>query len=118
MKTVKFFEKRAMNKLIAICLLILTAQTAWAIDLRDAKDQGLVGEARSGYLAARQKPATDEVQKLISSVNAKRKAKFERTAKNTNTTVKQVANRFYELAVERTRPGHYYQDANGKWVKK
>ena len=107
-----------MKKLIAILALLLTMQTAWAIDLHDAKDKGLVGEARSGYLVARQKPASAEVKALVSSVNAKRKAQFERTAENTNTTVAQVANRFYELAVEKTRPGHYYQNTNGKWVKK
>jgi len=118
MKTVTYFKRPAMRTLIAVFTLFFALQTAWAIDLREAKDQGLVGEARSGYLAARQTPVSAEVQALISSVNAKRKAQFERTAKNTNTTVAQVANRFYELAVQKTRPGHYYQDANGRWVKK
>jgi hypothetical protein len=30
----------------------------------------------------------------------------------------QVANRFYELAVQRTAAGNYYQDAAGNWKKK
>jgi uncharacterized protein YdbL (DUF1318 family) len=30
----------------------------------------------------------------------------------------QVQNRFYELAIQKTHAGHYYQDAGGKWVKK
>ena len=107
-----------MKKILAAILLTFALQSAWAIDLHEAKDQGLVGEARSGYLAARQTPVSAEVEALISSVNAKRKAQFERTAENTNTTVPQVANRFYELAVQKTRPGHYYQDADGRWVKK
>ena len=106
------------RQIVAILLLAFAFQAAWAIDLHEAKDQGLVGEARSGYLAARQTPASAEVEALVSSVNAKRKAQFERTAKNTDTTVPQVANRFYELAVQKTRPGHYYQDADGRWVKK
>lgn len=93
-------------------------QVAWAIDLQSAKDQGLVGEANNGYLAAVQKPASAEVKALISDVNAKRKAQFEKTAANTNTTQLQVSNRFYQLAVQRTKPGHYYQDKSGRWKKK
>jgi uncharacterized protein YdbL (DUF1318 family) len=96
----------------------LAFTTAFALDIDVAKEQGLVGEARTGYLAAVQQPASAEVKALIAEVNAKREAQFERTAKKTNTTVLQVANRFWELAVERTAPGHYYQDANGNWRKK
>ena len=107
-----------MKRLLAAILLVFALQSAWAIDINSAKNQGLVGEARTGYLAAVQKPASAEVKALIASVNSKRKAQFERTAKKTNTTVPQVANRFYELAVQKTRPGHYYQDSNGRWKKK
>lgn len=107
-----------MKKILTAILLILSMQTAWAIDLQDAKSQGLVGEANTGYLAAVQEPASAEVKALIADVNAKRKAQFERTAKKTNITARQVSNRFYELAIEKTRPGHYYQDASGNWKKK
>jgi hypothetical protein len=51
-------------------------------------------------------------------VNAKRKAKFQQTANDTSATVEQVAYRFYELAVQKTKPGNYYQDAGGAWKKK
>jgi len=107
-----------MKQIISAILLIFAFHSAWAIDIHMAKDQGLVGEARSGYLEAVAKPASAEVQALIREVNAKRKAQFERAARNTNTTLPQVSNRFYELAVSRTRAGHYYQDAKGNWKKK
>ena len=107
-----------MKRLLAAILLVFALQSAWAIDIGTAKSQGLVGEANTGYLAAVETPASAEVQALISSVNAKRKAQFERTAKKTNTTLPQVANRFYELAVQKTRPGNYYQDRSGRWKKK
>lgn len=107
-----------MKKILAAIGLLLVLQNAWAIDIRDAKEQGLVGEANTGYLAAVQMPASAEVRALIADVNAKRKAEFERTAQNTGTTVAQVANRFYELAVQKTAPGHYYQDRSGRWQKK
>lgn len=103
--------------LVAIGLMMLL-QNAWAIDIRSAKAEGLVGEANTGYIAAVQTPASAEVRALIADVNQKRKAQFESTAKKTGTTVAQVANRFYELAVQKTAPGNYYQDAGGRWKKK
>ena len=107
-----------MKHIVAATLLLLATSLAWALDLREAKEQGLVGEAVTGYLAPVRTPASREVLALIEDVNEKRLAEFERTAAKTNTTVLQVSHRFYELAVERTAPGHYYQDANGNWVKK
>jgi uncharacterized protein YdbL (DUF1318 family) len=107
-----------MKKIFAAIGLLLILQNAWAIDITDAKAQGLVGEANTGYLAAVQTPASAEVRALIADVNAKRKAQFERTAESTGTTVAQVANRFYELAVQKTAPGNYYQDSGGRWRKK
>lgn len=107
-----------MKKIFAAIGLLLLLQNAWAIDIGDAKDQGLVGEANSGYLAAVHTPASADVRALISHVNAKRKDHFEETAQKTGITTEQVAYRFYELAVQRTAPGHYYQDTNGNWKKK
>jgi uncharacterized protein YdbL (DUF1318 family) len=107
-----------MKKIIAAFGLLLLLQNAWAIDIRDAKEQGLVGEANTGYVAAVQTPASAEVRALIADVNDKRKKEFEATAEKTGATPLQVAYRFYEIAVQRTAPGHYFQDANGKWKKK
>lgn len=107
-----------MKKFFAAIGLLLLLQNAWAIDIRDAKSQGLVGEANTGYIVALKSPASAEVRALIADVNARRKAQFDGTARKTGTTRAQVAYRFYELAVQRTAPGHYYQDAGGKWKKK
>ena len=107
-----------MKKLLTTIIMLFAIQSAWAIDLHDAKDQGLVGESTSGYLAAVKSPASAEVNSLVADVNRKRKAQFEKTAQSTSTTVAQVANRFYELAVQKTAAGHYYQDAGGQWIKK
>jgi len=107
-----------MKKIFVALGLLLFLQNAWAIGIQDAKAQGLVGEANTGYIAAVQSSANAEVRALIAEVNGKRKAAFESTAKKTGTTVTQVAHRFYELAVQKTRPGHYYQDTSGRWQKK
>lgn len=107
-----------MKRLFAALFLVFALQAAWAIDLHTAKNQGLVGEANTGFLAPVKQPASAEVRALIADVNAKRRAQFERTARNTGATVEQVRVRFYELAVQKTRPGHYYQDRNGAWKRK
>ena len=110
-------KPNVFRNIVAALLLALACQAAWAIDLHAAKEQGLVGEANTGYLAAIGAPSA-EVKALIDEVNAKRKAEFERTAKKTGATLEQVRVRFYELAVQRTEPGHYYQDASGSWKRK
>ena len=107
-----------MKKIFAAIGLMMLLQNAWAIDIRSAKSEGLIGEARNGLVAAVQSPANAEVRALIANVNKKRTAQFNRTAKKTGTTVAQVANRFYELAVQKTASGHYYQDSSGRWKKK
>ena len=107
-----------MKKIFAAIGLMLLLQNAWAIDIRDAKAQGLVGEATTGYIAAVQAAPSAEVRALIADVNAKRRASFQGTAKKTGTSVAQVANRFYEIAVQKTAAGQYYQDAGGRWRKK
>ena len=107
-----------MRKLIAVLILSLAANAAWAIDIGTAKAQGLVGEANNGNLAAVETPPSGEVRALIADVNAKRQAEFEATARKTGATVQQVRARFYELAVQKTAPGHYYQDPGGRWQRK
>jgi uncharacterized protein YdbL (DUF1318 family) len=87
-----------IRQLVAAFLLVLAFQSAWAIDLHAAKEQGVVGEANTGYLAP------------IGT--------FKRTAEKTGATLQQVQFRFYELAVQRTKPGHYYQDPGGSWKQK
>ena len=107
-----------LKKILVGFGLLMFLQNAWAVDIRSAKTEGLVGEANSGFLAAVQTSASAEVRALIADVNEKRKAQFMSTADKTGTTVAQVAHRFYELAVQKTAPGNYYQDAGGRWKKK
>ncbi len=109
---------KAATRIFSAVGLMLMLQSAWAIDIRDAKEQGLVGEANTGYLAAVKSPPSADVRSLIAEVNAKRQEEFQSTATKTGATVEQVAFRFYQLAVQKTAPGHYYQDASGNWVVK
>lgn len=72
---------------VAVTLLIPVP--AHAINLGDAKNQGLVCELPTGYL----KPtgsATAEVKKLVQNINAKRKAEYTRIANENNVKPEQV----------------------------
>lgn len=111
-------KPEAIRQLVVALLLAFAFQSAWAIDIHSAKEQGLVGEANSGYLAAVVAAPSADVTALISEVNQKRKVQFKSTAEKTGATLEQVRLRFYELAVERTDSGHYYQDPAGNWKQK
>ena len=111
-------KPNVIRQFVATILLVLAFQSAWAIDIHEAKSQGLVGEANTGYLAAVQGSPNAEVKALISEINQKRKAEFKSAAEKTGATLEQVRNRFYELAVQRTTAGNYYQDKNGSWQRK
>ena len=111
-------KSTAFRKLFVTLLVAFAWQAAWAIDIHTAKEQGLIGEANTGYLAAVKTPPSADVAALIQSVNQKRKAEFEKTAASTGATLEQVRLRFYQLAVQRTEPGHYYQDPDGNWHRK
>jgi len=98
-----------MKKIFAAIGLILVLQNAWAIDLHSAKAQGLVGEANSGYLAAVKKPVSNEIKALIADVNAKRKAKFQNTARQ-ECTIALVKFLFIDIRLDNKFTCKYYKD--------
>ena len=72
--------------------LALFAMPASALDLAQARAQGLVKETPSGYLTV-VKPS-GEVNNLVKNINAGRKAEYQRIAKKNGTplsTVEQLA---------------------------
>jgi uncharacterized protein YdbL (DUF1318 family) len=108
-----------MNRiLLGLCLMLLGANAAFALSLREAKASGLVGERSDGYVGYVITPASADVKAVVKNVNNKRKARFADTAKRNNLETDQVAQRFYQRAIEATASGNYYQDATGAWVKK
>lgn len=73
-------------------MLTLFAMPASALDLGQARAQGLVKETPSGYIVA-VKPS-GEVNSLVNKINAGRKAEYQRIAKKNGTplsTVEQLA---------------------------
>ena len=99
-----------------ITCLLLIAQPAYSIDLQTAKDQGLVGETPSGYLAAVKSPSP-EVSALIDSINSQRKQKFKEIAARNNTSLEAVEQLAGKKAIEKSAPGSYVK-VGGSWQKK
>nr|WP_284500678.1 YdbL family protein [Microbulbifer sp. GX H0434] len=88
-----------------------------AITLDQARNQGLVGEANSGYIAVVGQ-SSPELEQLVAQVNAKRKAAYVRIAKRNDIAVAQVAARAAEKLEARLSSGDYYQDNRGRWAQK
>jgi len=106
-----------MKKILFVLLFALFSISAHAVDLGTAKVQGMVGEQLDGYLGFVKSPS-NEVKKLVESVNTKRHAHFRRVAEKTGARMEQVQLLFYQRAVNATAKGQFYQNAEGKWVKK
>ncbi|WP_404341164.1 YdbL family protein [Pseudoalteromonas mariniglutinosa] len=100
-----------MTLLTAACLSF----SVWAIELDEAKNQGLVGEDSSGYLGLVVQHA--EAKAVVDEINEKRKAQYLKLAKKNNLSLAQVEALAAAKTIEKTKPGHYIE-VNGQWVKK
>lgn len=106
-----------MLKKTLLLLGILITLPALAISLDEAKGQGLIGEANSGYIAIVE-TSSPELVKLVKQVNTKRKSAYAQIAKRNNIDIAQVAARAAEKLEQRLSPGEFYQDNLGRWVQK
>ncbi|HEB69162.1 MAG TPA: DUF1318 domain-containing protein [Desulfobulbus sp.] len=100
---------------ILISALLITCQSAFALDLQTAKAQGLVGETLTGYLAPVK--ATPEVQQLVKTINTKRKAQYKKIAQRNGTSLQAVEQLAGKKAIEKTPPGQFIKTGGG-WQKK
>ena len=110
--------KQSWTLFLGMCLagLLGFASAVWAIDLQSAKDQGLVGETLSGYLAVVRN--TPDAQALVSQVNAGRKQHYQSIAKRNGTSLQVVEVLAGKKAIQKASTGHYVQNASGSWVRK
>lgn len=104
-----------MKKFLLIISLMLSF-SVFALDLADAKQQGLVGETPAGLLGVVK--ATKDSQALVNDINAKRIAKYKDIAKKNNMTLDQVSVLAGEKAMQKTPAGQYIQNSAGKWIRK
>lgn len=95
---------------------LAAALPALALDLQQAKSQGLVGETASGYVAP-VTGASPEVQALVEHVNRQRRAEYQRIARANDIAVADVEALAGKRAIERTPPGQYV-NVDGRWRRK
>lgn len=107
---------RMISKL-TFATLLMFAVVAFAADLEQAKRDGLVGERADGYLGLIVQSAPADVVALVKSINAKRKAEYQRIAKANELTLEQVQALAGKKTIERTRPGDWIL-VNGGWQRK
>lgn len=110
-KTLKFTARAAL-------LALLFTGTVLAADLGDAKAEGLIGEKPDGYLGLVDSSAPADVRALVQDVNAKRRANYQRIAKQQGAPLAEVEKVGGMTAIDKTQRGHYVMDASGRWVKK
>ncbi|MFC3030960.1 YdbL family protein [Pseudoalteromonas fenneropenaei] len=110
------FNLTLPKKLSVLLASLIFCANAFALTLQDAKDQGLVGEMRNGYLGV--VVAGAAAQQIADEVNEKRRMHYEDIATRNNLTLEQVAARAGVKNLERTEAGHYIENANGQFIKK
>lgn len=101
----------------ALILSSLFVFSAHALTVDEAKNQGLIGETLSGYLAVvNTNNAT--VNQLVSVINREREIKYSEIAAKNNLQTKDVGRIAGQKLVERASSGEYVRGINGQWLKK
>ncbi|MBI1401214.1 YdbL family protein [Hyphomonas sp.] len=78
---------------------------------------GEVGERIDGYLGVVGTADAATVRK-VQDINNRRRAVYEQTAKDNNTTVQIVAQLAGEKQIAKLEAGQFYMDASGVWQRK
>lgn len=106
--------KIAVKSALFFCLLF--SQPLQALTLNDARQQGLVGETLSGYIAPVKQDK--ETLALVKSINQARAEHYQQLADSNNISVDEVAKLAGQKLVTRAQPGEYVRGINGQWMKK
>ncbi len=104
-----------IKSILTFLAVLLLAVNANALDLQEAKQQGLLGERFTGYIGV---VTEDSAAKAIAgSVNAKRKAHYQSIAKRNGTSLSSVERLAGGKTIKRTLPEQYIDRGNG-WERK
>ena len=112
------------NCMTRIILAMLTGMLAVSIavasesPLTQPKADGLIGEQANGYIGLVTSDVPANIRKLVESVNAKRKAGYEKIAAKQGVPLSEVEKVGAKTAFEKTLRGNYVRDTNGTWRKK
>lgn len=106
-----------MKKVILLLMTLFFAQASFALTLDEAKQQGLIGETFSGYVAVVDKN-NKQANELAVNINQARKQKYDELAKTNRMTTSNIAKIAGQKLVERAAKGEYVLGINGQWTKK
>ncbi len=110
---------KAKHSIILLMLpFFLWSNQLVALTLDEAKQQGLVGEQRDGYLGIVMQSAHSDVHQLVTNINDKRRAKYQEIANRNNTSLHSVESLAGQKAIEKTSSGQYIETDSGSWTKK
>lgn len=100
--------------------LVFAAPVAGANPVVDqAKAEGVIGEQADGYIGVVDgKTASDEVQRFISEINAKRRQVYTDIAAKNGQSIAVVAQLTAEKLINEAMSGEYYRDQEGTWRRK
>ena len=99
---------------VLLILLSMLVTPVFALDLQQAKEQGLVGEMSSGYLGVVKGGA--DVNALVGDINAKRRQEYQDIAAKNGITLEAVEKIAAKKTLSKTPRGQYIHD--GSWRKK
>lgn len=111
----KWLNSRGWLKMALLCTS-LWCSAALALTVEQAKQQGLVGETLSGYLAP-VKPGA-EAQALVTRINLARERQYQQVADNNQVSTADVAKLAGQKLVQRAGKGEYVRGINGQWLQK
>jgi uncharacterized protein YdbL (DUF1318 family) len=97
--------------------LALAPAAAVALDLDEARARGIVGEQTDGYVGLVKGQGDEEARRLVAEVNAKRRAAYEKIAREQGTAVEAVAALAGQKLIDRLPPGSWIGDG-GRWYQK
>ncbi|WP_246201865.1 YdbL family protein [Budvicia diplopodorum] len=106
-------------KTINTCLIgtaLLFSSWVNALTLDEAKQQGLVGETLSGYIAP--VTQTPEAIAFAEKINHARKDSYQKIAAQNNVSVSDIASVTGQKLIQRAKAGEYVRGINGQWLKK
>ncbi len=109
--------KYFLKPLILLTFMLSLANSAWALNLDEAKSQGLIGESSNGYLGLINN-SNASAKKLINDINSKRRAAYAAKAQKAGVELKIIEVRIGERLQQRAKKGEYIQRSNGQWQRK
>ncbi len=103
----------ALGLMLAVVAPVLAGSA-----LDEAREAGIVGERRDGYLGLVVASPTPEQRAFVEEINRKRREAYARIAERNGTKIEDVARLSAEDLIAKAAPGHYVEGPDGSWVRK